>query len=60
VATVIPGYSNLLKRTNFRNGLKLAVMNNTGLKGEHSKMIELLLKLHELIEQDLKKDVNYD
>jgi hypothetical protein len=56
ISTVIPEYSNLLKRTDFRNGLKLSVTNNIGLKGEHNKMIKLLLKLNKLIQRDLKKD----
>ncbi|TXD54376.1 MULTISPECIES: DUF6090 family protein [unclassified Polaribacter] len=60
IATVIPGYNRLLKINEFRNGLKLAVMNNIGFKGGHNKMTILLLKLKELIQNDLKNDGNND
>jgi hypothetical protein len=60
VLTVIPDYNRLLKINEFRNGLKLSVMNNVGLKSAHKKMIHLLLKLNELIEKDLQKDGDYD
>jgi hypothetical protein len=56
VTMVLPEYNRLLKINEFRNGLKLAVMNDIGLKTVHSGMTSHLQKLNELIEDDLKND----
>lgn len=56
VTTVIPEYCSLLNKSEFRNGLKLSVMNNVGLKNMHSAMTAHLQKLNELIQNDLNKD----
>ncbi len=55
-ATVIPELNQLLKKNEFRNGLKLSVMNNTGIAAAHKEMIQLLHKLNQLIQDDLNKD----
>jgi hypothetical protein len=44
-ATVIPKLNQLLKKNEFRNGLKLSVMNNTGIAAAHKEMTQLLHKL---------------
>jgi len=56
VDKVIPEHNELLKKTKFRNGLKLSASNNIGIRGAHQEMTTLLLELKELIEKDLKKD----
>ncbi len=56
VTKVVPEYNELLNKNEFRNGLKLAVMNNVGLKFTHSAMTGHLQKLIQLIENDLKND----
>tara|TARA_R100001369_G_scaffold10707_11_gene23976 strand:+ start:2005 stop:2790 length:786 start_codon:yes stop_codon:yes gene_type:complete len=53
---IIPDYNRLLKISEFRNGLKLAVTNNIGLKYAHSAMTSHLQKLNQLIVNDLKND----
>lgn len=53
IKTVIPEYNKLLVKTEFINGLKLAVMNNIGLKNSHGKMTNQLQKLNALIHSDL-------
>ncbi|WP_034061335.1 DUF6090 family protein [Lacinutrix jangbogonensis] len=56
ISTVIPDYNRLLNISEFRNGLKLAVTNNIGIKYTHSEMTNQLQKLNQLIEDDLKND----
>jgi len=56
VTTVIPEYNRLLRKNEFKNGLKLSVMNNVGLKNMHDEMTTHLQKLNELIQDDLSKD----
>ncbi len=60
IDTTIPDYNNLLKKKEYRNGLKLSAMNNVGLKNYHAAMTIHLQKLIELIDDDLKKDSNND
>ena len=60
IETVIPDYNRLLEKTIFINGLKLAVISNSGLRLVHSRMIDQLQKLSELILKDLNTDGNDD
>jgi hypothetical protein len=55
---VIPAHNKLLRKTEFRNGLKLSVTNNTGIRAAHKEMTTLLLHLNDLIANDLKKEGN--
>ena len=52
---LIPQYDWLAKNTTFKNGLKLAVANNMGLKVTHFKIKDHLNRLLKQIDQDLKK-----
>jgi hypothetical protein len=56
VETVLSDYNRLLKKHEFRNGLKLSVMNNIGLKNIHGVMTQHLKKLNELIQNDLENN----
>jgi len=54
--TIIPQYKKLLDRKEFKNGLRLSVMNNINLKNIHSDMIFQLQKLIEFIDKELTND----
>jgi hypothetical protein len=56
IDTAIPDYNQLLKKKEYRNGLKLAAMNNVGLKNHHASMTHRLQKLIGLINNELHKD----
>ncbi len=60
ITAVIPEYKRLLEKNEFRNGLKLAVMNNIGLKYTHSIMTNHLKKLNALILEDIITDSKED
>ena len=53
---LIPQYNRLLNIREFKNGLKLSVMNNIALKNIHAEITTDLHKLIELIENDIKKN----
>ena len=53
---VIPQYNKLLTIKEFKNGLRLSVMNNVALKIKHSEITNDLLTLIELLEEDIKKN----
>ena len=53
---LIPQYSQLLTNKEFKNGLRLSVMNNVALKMKHSEITTDLLTLIELLEEDIKKN----
>ena len=52
--TLIPQYKRLLEKKEFRNGLRLSIMNSIALKYSHSEMTGHLQKLNKLILDDLK------
>ena len=53
---LIPQYTQLLTNKEFKNGLRLSVMNNVALKMKHSEITTDLLTLIELLEEDIKKN----
>lgn len=53
---ILPQYTQLLTIKEFKNGLRLSVMNNVALKMKHSEITTDLLTLIELLEEDIKKN----
>jgi len=53
---LIPQYKRLLKKNEFINGLKLAVMNSISLKDFHTIMTGHLEKLNKLLLEDIKRN----